>query len=71
MKIIELTKKKLNVYVNNEESEFLKEFNSDSPLRLKRELNERQQVIANQLVQKDLLKRIKHEGRIAYKKTTR
>lgn len=71
MKIVELTKKNLTVYVNNEESELLKEFDEKNPVWLKRELNDRQQIIANQLVQKDILKRIKHEGRIAYKKAIR
>jgi len=71
MKIVELTKKNLTVYINNEESELLKEFNDENPIWLKRELNDRQQIIANQLVHKDILKRIKHEGRIAYKKTIR
>mgnify|MGYP003347566749 CR=1 FL=1 len=71
MKIVELTKRNLSVYINNEEAEFLKEFNEENPIWLKRELNERQQIIANQLVNKDLLKRIKNDGRVAYKKTTR
>ncbi|MEY4334746.1 MAG: hypothetical protein RLZZ196_3496 [Bacteroidota bacterium] len=71
MKIVELTKRNLSVYINNEEAEFLKEFNEENPVWLKRELDDRRQIIANQLVNKDLLKRIKHEGRIAYKKTAR
>lgn len=71
MKIIELTKKNLSVYVNNEESELLKLFDLENPVWLKRDLNERQLILANQLVNKDLLKRFKDDGRTAYKKKFR
>lgn len=71
MKIIELIKQPLSVYVNNEEAEFLNLFDDVNPQWLKRELNDRQLLIANQLVNKNLLKRIKEDGRIIYKRPVR
>ena len=71
MKIVELTKPSLSVYVNNEEAELLKLFDKENPRWLKRDFDDRQLQVANQLVQKDLLKRIKEDGRIVFKRRTR
>lgn len=71
MKIVELTKKNLSVYVNNEEMDLLKLFDDENPVWLKRDFNDRQLLIANQLVNKDVLKRFKEDGRIVYKKKIR
>lgn len=71
MKIVELIKPKLSVYVNNEEADLLKLFDSDNPKWLKRDFDDRQLQVANQLVQKDLLKRTKEDGRIVFKRRIR
>ncbi len=71
MKIIELNKPRLSVYVNNEEADLLKLFDEKNPKWLKRDFDDRQLHVANQLVQKDLLKRIKEDGRIVFKRRTR
>lgn len=71
MKIIELTKN-LNIAITNEEAEILQKFEEDTPVVAKRDLDEHQQMIANQLVNKDILKRTKDEqGRINYKRRNR
>lgn len=71
MKIIELTKPKLSVYVNNEEAELLKLFDDKNPQWLKRDFDDRQLLLANQLVNKDILKRVKEDGRIIFKRRIR
>ena len=71
MKIIELTKPKLSVYVNNEEADLLNLFDDENPKWLKRDFNDRQLLVANQLVNKNLLKRLKEDGRIVYKRRIR
>ena len=71
MKIVELIKPKLSVYVNNEEVDLLKLFDSENPKWLKRDFDDRQLQVANQLVQKDLLKRTKEDGRIVFKRRIR
>jgi uncharacterized membrane protein YgaE (UPF0421/DUF939 family) len=71
MKIIELTEQ-LKIAITNEEAELLQKFDEERPVVAKRDLNEREQLIANQLVNKDILKRKKDEqGRINYKRRTR
>lgn len=67
MKIVELLNK-INVPITNEESDVLGKF-YDSKIIAKKELSIREQVIANNLVNKDILKRKKHEGQIVYQKT--
>ena len=67
MKIIEVTQH-LSVAITNEEADILAQFDEDTPVVAKSELNERQQLIANQLVNKDLLQRKNENGRIIYKK---
>ena len=71
MKIIELTKH-INVAITNEEAEMLDRFDETTPVMAKRELDDRQKEIANQLVNKNLLIRKKDEqGRITYKRRIR
>jgi hypothetical protein len=69
MKIIELTQH-LTVAITNEEADVLNQFDEDTPVLAKSDLNERQQLLANQLVNKDLLLRKNENGRIIYKKRT-
>jgi|LakMenE01Jun11ns_1017448.scaffolds.fasta_scaffold9839038_4 hypothetical protein len=71
MKIVDLTKPKLSVYINNEEADLLKLFDDENPKWLKRDFDDRQLLIANQLVNKNILKRIKEDGRIVFKRRTR
>ena len=68
MKIIELTNQKLTVAITNEEADVLSQFDEDTPVLAKSDLNDRQQLMANQLVNKDLLQRKNENGRIIYKK---
>jgi hypothetical protein len=71
MKIIELTEQ-LKIAITNEEADLLKRFDETTPVLAKRDLDEREQIIASQLVNKSILKRIKDEqGRINYKRRTR
>jgi hypothetical protein len=69
MKIVEVTKQ-LQVAVTNEEADVLLQFDEDTPVVARSDLNDRQQLLANQLVNKNLLLRIKENGRIIYKKRT-
>jgi hypothetical protein len=71
MKIIELTEQ-LQIAITNEEADLLKRFDETTPVMAKRDLDEREQIIASQLVNKSILKRTKDEqGRINYKRRTR
>lgn len=71
MKLIELTEQ-LQIAITNEEADLLKRFDEQTPVVAKRDLDEREKLIANQLVNKDILKRTKDEhGRINYKRRTR
>ena len=67
MKIVEVTKQ-LQVAITNEEADVLLQFDEDTPVVAKGDLNDRQQMMANQLVKKNLLLRIKENGRTIYKK---
>ena len=67
MKIVEVTKQ-LQVAITNEEADVLLQFDEDTPIVAKGDLNDRQQLMANQLVNKNLLLRIKENGRTIYKK---
>ena len=68
MKIIELTEQ-LKIAITNEEADLLKRFDETTPVMAKRDLDEREQLIASQLVNKSILKRTKDEqGRINYKR---
>lgn len=66
MKIVELLNN-IALPINNEEAELLREFDDNRKI-YKANLDPRQQVIANQLVNKDVLYRLKENGRIIYKK---
>lgn len=70
MKIVEVTEH-LKVAITNEEADVLLQFDEDTPVVAKSDLTERQQLMANQLVNKNLLLRIKENGRIIYKKRPR
>lgn len=65
MKIVELLNR-LQLPITNEEADLLSKFDND--VVLKSDLNERQQHLANQLVNKDVLVRRNQDGKIIYKK---
>ena len=66
MRIVELLNK-INLPIDNEEADLLREFDDQSEVH-KADLDPRQQHIANQLVNKDVLRRIRENGRITYRK---
>jgi len=66
MKIVELTNKIL-LPITNEESELLGRFVGDTPIA-KSHLDEREQLLANNLTVKDVLTRTNTDGKIYYKK---
>ena len=66
MKIVELTNH-LRVPITNEESDILGLFNEREIIE-KSQLGLREQHIANQLVNKDVLLRKNQDGKITYKK---
>jgi hypothetical protein len=68
MKIVELTNNLL-LPITNEEHELLAHFEGSDPVA-KSQLDERQQLIANQLTVKDVLLRTNEDGKIYYKKRT-
>ena len=65
MKIVELTNNVL-LPITNEEQALLAKF-GDSPIA-KSQLEEREQMLANQLTVKDVLLRTNEDGKIYYKK---
>ena len=68
MKIVEITHRNLTVAITNEEAEVLDLFDDQSPVIARNELDERQIILANQLVNKDILIRRNENGHIIYKK---
>jgi hypothetical protein len=66
MKIVELTSKLL-LAITNEEAELLEKFIGEDTIA-KRDLNEREQLIAGQLTVKDVLLRTNDSGKLYYKK---
>lgn len=66
MKIVEITNN-IKLPITNEEAELLDKFNEGVSIA-KNEFNERQQLVANQLVNKDVLLRRNQDGKIFYKK---
>jgi hypothetical protein len=66
MKIVELLNK-IQLPISNEESDLLGVFEDDNEVH-KADLTERQVVVANQLVNKDVLLRTNQNGRIIYTK---
>jgi hypothetical protein len=66
VRIVELLNK-ITLPINNEEADLLREFDDGSEIH-KADLDPRQQHIANQLVNKEVLRRIRENGRITYRK---
>jgi len=66
MRIVELTNK-LSIPLTNEESDLLNMFEDDSAIH-KNKMEPREQLLANQLVVKEVLQRINNNGEIVYKK---
>jgi len=66
MKIVELTNNVL-LPITNEEHELLERFLGDASIA-KSHLNEREQLLANQLTVKDILLRTNNDGKIYYQK---
>jgi hypothetical protein len=66
MKIIEVTRGLL-LPVTNEETDLLSKFHEGNSV-FRKDLNEREIVIANNLVTKDVLARINNDGRVTYTK---
>lgn len=66
MKIVEVLGK-FTIAITNEENELLTRFNKQLIIE-KQELTEHEQLIANQLVNKDLLIRKNTDGTITYKR---
>lgn len=69
MRIVELLNN-ITLPITNEESEVL-DMLQDSKQIFKSDLDPRQQLIANQLVNKDVLLRIQENGRITYRQRAR
>lgn len=68
MRIVELlNNSNITLPITNEEAELLDQFTEDQVL-YKSSLDPRQQLIANSLVNKDVLLRIQENGRITYQK---
>ena len=70
MKIVELTQN-INVAITNEEADMLSQFDEETPVMAKGDMDDRQQHISNQLVNKNLLTRKNENGRIIYKRRIR
>ena len=66
MKIVELVNK-IRIPITNEEADVLGQFNKDTQIA-KEDLSSRQTVIANQLVNKDVLFRKNKNGKTYYRK---
>ena len=65
MKIVELIDSKIQLPITNEEADVLGKFSEGQSIA-RRELNEREVYIANQLVNKDVLTRRNNNGQISY-----
>jgi hypothetical protein len=66
MKIVELVNK-ITIPITNEEQDVLGLFEEHAEIH-KQDLAPREQVVANHLVNKNILRRINENGRIIYKK---
>jgi len=66
MKIVELLNR-VHVPINNEQADLLGRFDHESTVS-KNSLNEREQLIANQLTAQDILLRRNQNGQITYTK---
>jgi hypothetical protein len=67
MKIIEIAKGKILLPITNEEAEVLAKFKTSESV-LRHQLEDREIYLANQLVNKDILLRKNHDGKITYSK---
>lgn len=67
MKIVEFTNG-IQLPVTNEESDLLGQFENTETVILKNTMTEREQVIANQLVNKGVLYRRNQDGQIQYRR---
>jgi len=67
MKIVEFMGG-IQLPITNEEADLLKRFSDQEEVLVKTELTEREQVIANQLVNKGALLRRNQDGQITYRK---
>lgn len=67
MKIVEIAGRP-GIMITNEEAELMLQFDDETPTVPRSELSDRQVMIANHLVNKSLLKRVKENGRTIYKK---
>ena len=65
MKIIELLNS-VRLPITNEEADLLEQFDDESPVIPRQKFNERQVLVANQLVNKDVLIRRNNDGKISY-----
>lgn len=66
MKIVELLTN-IHITISNEEADLLTQFENNQALD-KKQLDQRQQVVANQLVNKDILLRRYQHGQTTYTK---
>lgn len=66
MRIVELTTG-IKLPINNEEASLLKKFAGNTEVN-KKDLSERDQYLANKLVEKDVLNRKNKDGKIVYYK---
>ena len=66
MKIVELINR-IQIPITNEENELLTQFEGSESI-YKTSLSERQQLLANQLVNKDILTRRIQDGKVLFKK---
>ena len=66
MKIVELVNK-INVPITNEEAEVLDMFEDEAVIQ-RQDLSPREVILANQIVNKDILYRKHESGKTAYKK---
>jgi hypothetical protein len=69
MKIVELLNN-LSLPITNEEADLLSGFDDGAVIH-RSKFNERQQHVANQLVNKDVLLRLNQDGQITYQKKIR
>jgi hypothetical protein len=69
MKIVELINN-ISIPITNEQADMLGRFDIESEIN-KNKLNEREQLIMNQLVMQDIVHRANNENQIIYKKKIR
>ena len=67
MRIVELLNN-ITLPITNEEANLLDRFDDKTTVLFKSKLDEREQLIANSLVNKDVLLRLQEDGKIAYKR---